>query len=203
MAKKTYRFNFTLKSLFFWGIGFLILIIWMFVLGILVGRGDLSFVQVKDKLAGVAEIGPEKKDPSALGKMDDDLKLEFYEELCAKKETATRNSRKNRPGTRESAPEKDPVAVTDKKTVRHKTLGKCDRGYLLQIGSFQDKNRARDLTRKLAEKDYHAFFSKADVDGKTFYRVKCGPFNTVAKADELKRVLAAREKIKGFVTRID
>ena len=198
MKKKTFKFTFTVKSLLAWGMGLCIGIVWIFILGILVGRGDLSFVKMKNKLVGTQATIKESPEPGNLGMMGDNLKLEFYEELASKKEAA---AQRNRATVAAKPPAREPKTIPSKTPAKTKPVSQSRQGYVLQIGSFQDKAKAAALTRRLSEHQYPAFFSKADVDGTSYYRVKCGPFKSEAKADELKKVLAKKENLHGFVTR--
>ncbi|MCP4579614.1 MAG: hypothetical protein GY846_25360 [Deltaproteobacteria bacterium] len=80
---------------------------------------------------------------------------------------------------------------------------KTGQQYVLQIGSFKAKAKAVTLVDRLTDRGYPTFFSRADISGKAYYRVKCGPFKSESKADEYKRVLAKKEGIHGFVTRAE
>ena len=48
---KKFLLELTFKSVFYWSGGLLFLLIWIFILGVLVGRGHLSFGLMKDKFA--------------------------------------------------------------------------------------------------------------------------------------------------------
>jgi septal ring-binding cell division protein DamX len=195
--KKKDRVEIKKRTLLWGGVGFVIVIAWVFILGILVGRGDLSYVEVKDKFADISGITDESPGIDSLGKMDDNLKLDFYEELASKKEAAARKNhepKKPRPKPRLA----NPLTTSEN---NQRSRPESIKGYLLQIGSFKEKTKAKAFVKRLKEKKYPAFYSSAKVDGKTYYRVKCGPFDTENKADAFKKVLAKNENIHGFVTR--
>jgi len=200
---KKYLLELTLKSAIFWFLGLFVLLVWIFTLGILVGRGHVSYGIMKDKLAEVRDEDSEKKpsDLSLTKKSDEDPKLAFYEELSSKKEAA---AQKSRPSVRKKSSdtasntksgEKPKNSSNDKTNVPQR--------YVLQVGSFKAKSKAVTLVDRLTDRGYPTYYSSVRVNGNTRYRVKCGPFKTETKADNFKKVLAKKENIHGFVTRVE
>ncbi len=55
--------------------------------------------------------------------------------------------------------------------------------YWIQAGSFSSRSRADDLQRELAAKGLSSIISLSEVDGKSYYRVRIGPYATKAEAD--------------------
>lgn len=190
----------TFKSVIYWSGGLLFLLIWIFVLGVLVGRGHLSFGLMKDKFAEVQEMVGQGNStvPETVKKTEEDPKFAFYEELSSKKEEA---ARKSRPTAATKAKKKVSPKKITKKTDISKAAATPVQQYVLQIGSFGDKAKATTLVNRLKKRDYPAYSLVASVNGKRYYRVKCGPFNTEKKADAFKKELAQKEDIHGFVTR--
>ena len=190
----------TFKSLIFWGGGVLFLLVWTFILGILVGRGLVSFGIMKDKITEVHGMAGEEDLPlsGTEKKAVEDPKFAFYEELCSKKVEVTRK-------TRLTAPKKTISKKTPEKTGKgtgvKKEAAKPVHQYVLQIGSFGDKGKASVLVKRLKKRGYPAYSMMASVDGKLYYRVKCGPFKTEKMADAFKKKLAEKEDIHGFVTK--
>ncbi|MBW2216522.1 MAG: SPOR domain-containing protein [Deltaproteobacteria bacterium] len=197
---KKFLLELTFKSVIYWSGGLLFLLIWIFILGVLVGRGHLSFGLMKDKFAEVQEmVGQgESTVPETIKKTEENPKFAFYEELCSKKEEA---AKKSRPAAVTKAKKKVPPRKITKKTDTRKATAKPVQQYVLQIGSFGDKSKATTLVNRLKKRDYPAYSLVASVDGKLYYRVKCGPFNTEKKADAFKKEIAQKEDIHGFVTR--
>ncbi|MBW2143518.1 MAG: SPOR domain-containing protein [Deltaproteobacteria bacterium] len=200
---KKYLLELTLKSIIFWFSGLFFLLVWIFILGVLVGRGHLSYGIVKDKFAEVRDMASEKEssDSDLIKKSDEDPKFAFYEELSSKKEAA---AKKSRPVVRK----KSSRTISNKRSVEtpknsSSSIPKSAQQYVLQIGSFADRAKAVTMVDRLTDRGYATFFSRADIGGKRYYRVKCGPFKTEKKADEFKKVLAKREDVHGFVTRVD
>ena len=201
---KTYRFDLTLKSLFVWSMGLFLVLTWIFILGILVGRGDISFGKVKNKLAEVQD------DISEIGTSDTgagsqkDPKFAFYKELASKKKEAA--------VPQKSTPAKKPVPrKKTAKSLKPKTVVKTPRSpvakqgyqYIVQIASFQDRDKASVLVDKLKKQNTAAFFSETQVKGKPYFRVKCGPYKTEKDADKVKKRVAEKNGLHGFVTRMN
>ena len=56
--------------------------------------------------------------------------------------------------------------------------------YTLQVSSFQDKSEADALVATLKSSGYPAAISTAEIDGKTFYRVRLGTYHSVDAAND-------------------
>jgi len=63
------------------------------------------------------------------------------------------------------------------------------RAWVLQAGSFEEKDKAKNLMQQLRESGSKAFVKTATIDNKTFYRVYVGP-----KADK-RRAMAEKARI--------
>jgi len=69
------------------------------------------------------------------------------------------------------AQEKAPVKITD--------------GFILQVGSFRDRERAESLSRQINDKGIDAFVEKTAVSPTdTAYRVRVGPYSELTAAQE-------------------
>ena len=55
----------------------------------------------------------------------------------------------------------------------------------IQAGAFQNQDNARSLTGRLGAAFSGAHIQQTDVDGRTFYRVRIGPIQSVRDADRL------------------
>ncbi len=176
--------------------------IWTFILGVLVGRDYLSFELLQDKIAGMQENVGEKdtSDSGLKNKLKENPKFAFYEELSSKKEAA---AKKNSPAKRIKPKPSKKIAQKkiEKKTALKENAVTSIQQYVLQIASFGDKAKATALVDRLKKRGNPAYSLMASVNGKLYYRVKCGPFKTEKKADEFKKALAQKENLHGFVTR--
>ncbi|GAB3683064.1 hypothetical protein GCM10028792_31820 [Salinisphaera aquimarina] len=68
-------------------------------------------------------------------------------------------------------------------------------GWVVQVASFGDENNARRLAAQL-NADYKAFYRAGSVGGKTWYRVRIGPFESESQA----RSTAAKLRQQGRST---
>jgi D-alanyl-D-alanine carboxypeptidase (penicillin-binding protein 5/6) len=58
-------------------------------------------------------------------------------------------------------------------------------GYILQIASFREKDRAESLSRQISEKGFDAFVEQTSVSrNETAYRVRVGPYTELVTAQE-------------------
>ena len=116
------------------------------------------------------------------------------------------------PATEQKAqPEPKPKAQTEKvakvEAAKPKPSPKKQVGgtsWVIQVGSFSDKNKAykqRDRLRK--SKLASVFIEKFAHDGKTSYRVRMGPFITRKKANVVKNKVLAKYNVKGLVMRYE
>ncbi len=201
---KTYRFDLTLKSLFVWSMGLFLVLIWIFILGILVGRGDISFGKVKNKLAEVqgdiSEIG--RSDTGAASPKNP--KFAFYKELASKKKEAA-VPQKPTPAKKPVSRKKTVESLKPKTAVKTppKPAAKQGYQYIVQIASFQDRDKASALVEQLKKQNMVSFFSETQVKGKSYFRVKCGPYKTEKDADKVKKQIAEKNGLHGFVTRMN
>jgi DedD protein len=58
--------------------------------------------------------------------------------------------------------------------------------YTLQLSSFQDKAEAEAFLGSMKSTGYQAFVTEAEVNGKTFYRVRLGSFRSLDAASDAK-----------------
>ena len=56
--------------------------------------------------------------------------------------------------------------------------------YWIQAASFTSRGRADELKQGLAEKGIAALISVKDISGKSYYRVRIGPYSVKAEADD-------------------
>jgi hypothetical protein len=198
--KRTYHFELSIGSMFFWGLGLAFILAWIFVLGILVGRGFLpagvnTLLELKTQIAKLQDM-VSRKDSSGsvpIGKMDKEPKFAFHDELAS--------PRKEKPGR------KDQSGVNKRsgkpKTEDQKKQPPIRGLYTVQIASLDDGPKAAMMAKQLAERGYPAYSYKVIIKGKTYYRVRCGPVKDKVEAHDLLSLLAKRERIKGFVTEVE
>ena len=236
----------TSLSVGFWSFGLFFLLVWIFVLGILVGRGFLpggvtTFSGLKDQLIKVQDfVGRnQSRDKRTQKKSEPDPKLAFYEKLSSKKgevkqEPPPRRNpdrpriaekitpKKKRPAVQ---PLEDRVAVKKRETspkeagsygLKERKKGDGDgvrenrdnpafpkMRYTVQLASMGEKGSAEEMIDGLIKRGFPAYHYEVKVDGRTFYRVRCGRFATREKADKFSKKLEKKAGIKGFVTSLE
>jgi len=196
----SFKLELTRTSLLLWSLLFLVFLGWIFALGIFVGKGMLpqsvkSTVSAPiDKLRGMI---PAKEHPELNRSKPgmEDPELTFYRKLSSKKEdaapkqvTVKREADQKKPGAEPPGPSE---------------ASNQGRTYTVQIASLDREESAAGLVNRLKAGGYPAYSYRVKLDGKFFYRVRCGTFNTMADALELRRNVAQTEGLDGIVIRID
>ena len=189
---KRYSVEFSLTSIFFWGLGLLFLLVWIFVLGILVGRGFLldgvkSFADLK------AQFGRfQDRDSVLIGERDKAPEFEFHYKLATKKKEAITEKSRTRVKKK----------IDNKRKTKRIQPSQTGVVYTVQLASLENKTRAVELVNRLNERGYQAYFYQVNIGGKTYYRVRCGKFETKKQASDLQTLLAQNERLDGFVTTV-
>ncbi len=192
--KKKYHFELSRTSLFLWALCFSLLLAWVFVLGNFVDRsffseGVKTLKELKGQVANIQALVTRKdsSDLDAIKNVEKDPEFAFYEKLSCKKEEVRKKiqpSVKKRPDT------------------LLKPL-KGDTVYAVQIASLDNKIKASAIVKRLLDRGYSAYSYRVVINGKTYYRVRCGPLKNKEAAGKLRNLLAKKEKIKGFVARVE
>ncbi|MCK4389383.1 MAG: SPOR domain-containing protein [Desulfobacterales bacterium] len=188
MAKKTVRkqkssvpkngaaIQLTRKKLFLWlGIAFLGMV-WMFTLGVMVGRGlspvRFDVQKLKKELMALKEEALKRGQARLKSQIDNpsgNSEFEFYKILTAKKE-----------GAQEM---------------------KWQGGVTIQVASFQNAKHARQMVARLKSKGYEAYEVSAIVPNKgTCHRVRVGHFRNSSEAGRVAERLK-REKLETMIVR--
>jgi len=210
-----YRFELSIVSLLFWGVGLFVLLAWIFILGILVGRGylpeEFQLTKLKDQLLkrGEESAEQEQKRLEDLKALENHPELEFYDELTAKKREAEkaptpivkRKVRKKPEETPqetiEKAPEPEPQSLPQDRTQAGKAR------FTVQVAAFENGTQAVKMVNELDQKGYPAYFYKIEVKGKTYFRVRCGKFQSKGGALDFKKTLERDAGVKGFVAPVE
>ena len=209
---KKYQIELTPLSIFLWGGCLFFVLAWIFVLGILVGRGFLpgavtALSELKDQIGVLQQKVSRERPQQELDppkKSDSEPKLAFYDNLSRKKveppketalpKNAKKRVRKNTNAKRTNSskqftPTRQPPAIKGK--------------YTVQLASLDDKNKAQKFINDLVQRGYPAYFYEAKVKGKTYYRVRCGKFPSRKTAEDYASKLRKEAGMKGFVSRIE
>jgi septal ring-binding cell division protein DamX len=216
---RKYRIELTPLSILFWGGCLFFVLAWIFVLGILVGRGFLpgavtALSDLKDQIGVLPHKVSREKPQQELEttkKSDSEPKLGFYDKLSSKKvetlkeATAPRNARRKSTGaqkvTAQNRAGTSNVSRLQKEETRAPQASKGK--YTVQLASLEDKNKAKKFINDLVQRGYPAYFYEAKVKGKNFYRVRCGQFPSRKTAEDYASKLRREAGLKGFVSRIE
>ena len=188
--EKRYAFQFSFRSLFLLSVSFLFILSWVFLLGILVGRGllpnpieNLFFTKKKTV---TNEVEKKNEVPSPI-KIDE---LSFYHQLIDKKEKAKKNAA-------HTPLLKDQGKKTEK-TKKGQTKNDIHR-FHVQVAALNDEAKTKKEVERLTSLGYHAYYYRVLINGKVYYRIRCGPFSSIEKAKQYAKKLAKKEGFKPFI----
>ncbi|MFH1349780.1 MAG: SPOR domain-containing protein [Pseudomonadota bacterium] len=188
--KRKYHIELTPVSIFGWGFGLFFLLSWIFVLGIMVGRGFLpgavtALTDLKGQISKLQEMVRRNKSNDVIVKREPnpEPKLDFYEKLATKKEEAIK---KQLPEGNEKIPQK----VSEQQ-------------YTIQFASMEDINTAKDMVERLTGRGHPSFFYDVKIKGKTFYRVRSRKVMSKEDAQKYADKIEKEASIKGLVTRAE
>ena len=213
-SKKKFLLQLTSKGLIL-GLCLLFLISgWMFVLGVLVGRGtapvnfDIEALQNELKQLKESMLKQERRAmESDSAKTGAQAAFEFYEALKKKEQT----EQFNLPEKEEAPKRTNPSTLVSQKRIS-KSNGTTKRKndipkpkpqaagtVAVQVASTKDLKSAKALVGKLKKLGYAGFSVKAVIPDKgTWYRVRVGPYRTKTEADQMRTELV-KDGFKGIV----
>jgi hypothetical protein len=196
---KRYQIELSRTSIFLWSTGLFVLLAWIFALGVFAGRGLLpggvkTLTELKAQIAKLQQM-ISKKNRSELAEIRElqkEPKFAFFDELSGKKGETGKPS-----GT--------PAGKTARPTLKDETAKPSSSSvkYVVQIASLETEAKAKDMVSRLTQKGYPAYFYKVFVKGREYFRVRCGIFKTEAEAVKTTKSLAEKEKLTGFVQKIE
>jgi cell division septation protein DedD len=229
-SAKRGRFFFDLSrtELFLWlGVAFLAML-WMFTLGVIVGRGHspvrFDIQSIKNELIALKEAtlkSQEQANKPAADFPSDETDLDFYDVLTDKKEDALAQSvakakkqaskPKPKPTAKSEIPRKTeskPLArdAENQKQAQDPKPSSAKKGttaesYTVQVASLKDAQKAKEMVSYLKSKGYRAFSVTTNVPGKgSYHRVRVGHFPDRNKAMQAASRLR-REELEPLVVR--
>ena len=75
--------------------------------------------------------------------------------------------------------------------------------YVVQVASLDREKSALEMVSQLVTRGYPAYHYKVFIKGRSYFRVRCGPFKTRAEALSVQKKLADKEHLKGYVQKVD
>jgi septal ring-binding cell division protein DamX len=189
--KKRHVLEFSLTSLLFSGIGFIFILVWVFALGIMVGRGFLprsmeGFWFFKGKA-----VSHEKGNKAKQVPLIKEEELTFYNQLTDKKSKAKSEAPRQ-------APPKDQVSPPKRAKIAQEGTDKAG-NYRVQVAALKDKGQTEEMVERLIKSGYPAYYYKTLIKGTVYYRIRCGPYTTVDQAKSLAARLIEKEGFKPFI----
>ena len=226
-SRKKYLLQLTGKG-FFLGLCLLFLISgWMFVLGVLVGRGtspvnfDIQALQ-KELLALKESMVKQEKRAmetdsakagakssfefyEALKKKEKDEQIQIIEKKALPKAPPKTSSevRPQSPLTSQKRVSKSKVTQAEKKTLPGLPGVKPSPSGTLavQVASTKDAASAEVLVKKLTQLGYAGFSTMVEIPNRgTWYRVKVGPYRTKTEAEKMRQELI-KYRFKGIIVK--
>ena len=177
-----------------WVGAFMFLLVWIFILGVMVGRGTAPMSFDMDKLQrDLADLKKEvlKKEQTIIRNQANELlekkEFEFHKELTSSDELLKAQARATAPLEKKKKPS---IKAKDKNVLqqptppdRQKRPETVDGEYALQVASLKDARHADAMVEKLRSKGYSAYHVSADLmDKGVWYRVRIGPLRTRTQA---------------------
>jgi DedD protein len=172
------------------------------------GKGEMTYpAALRGSDAPVAEVDraiqavtpkPEAKKPEA-------AKPAAAAAAAAKEEPkqVAKEEPKDEPVKKPDAePVKKPEAAPAKKPEAAAASGKASAKFTLQLSAFQDKAEAEAFLATVKGAGYGAYVVSADVDGKTFFRVRLGNYGTYDEAVAAKAEFERKVPKIAYVTRL-
>jgi len=160
---------------------------WFWLLGgILIGLGAAAFLMMKGYLPEVKQHLP-SLDKETTGKTE----AAIVEDEIAKPKKPRYDFFTVLPEMEVVVPEQELSRKADKVEPANDTAtAKSEDRYILQAGSFRNSTDAEQMKAQLAMLGSIATVQKVTVNGKTWHRVRIGPFEGARKADEMRRMLS-------------
>ncbi|MBW1616193.1 MAG: SPOR domain-containing protein [Deltaproteobacteria bacterium] len=193
---------------------YILISVWMFLLGVFVGRGMVTVKFGEEPNAEQAkeiystEVNLAKGDPKT-DSITEKENLEYYEALRGSDynrfsdkqiiiqakalQDAVQTSDTNKT-EKAKAPKKKDKKI-DKKPKEQKNI------FLVQAASFLSKQDAEKFIRVLKRIGYEAYISSTTKKGKVWHRVRIGPFKNETDADKVLKALE-KERINPIILTI-
>lgn len=188
--RKRYTFQFTFSSLLLSSISLLFILAWVFSLGIMVGRGFLP--GAIDTFSSIKERIMKDKEKKAIDhpRPIKEEELTFYNQLVDKKDRVKKKAL-SKPLLRDQE-------RASKKT-RVAQIREDIRNHSVQVAALKDKMKTEKMVEKLTRLGYPAYYYQTLINGKKYYRIRCGPFPTEGEARKCAKRLADKEDFKPFI----
>ena len=214
-TKKQIRLEMSRLALVGWCFGLLFALLWMFALGIFVGKGitpaNINFTEIKKRM--IAEgvwPGSGKADQQKTATRTTNTKrkiplkdLEFYEKLAKKKKArleepvVAKTPTKEEPPTKVAAKSPPPPQQQKKSSAQQKPSTGL---FTVQLASFKDLTSAKKFAARFKDLKPKATIREVNLAGTgRWYRVQVGELASREEAAKLANRLAKKYQLQAFV----
>lgn len=224
---KDKRYYFSRGQFILLGCGFTIASVVIFFLGMLVGRGieERKIVKPAEPLMKIpikptqgpnsVPLSPKEEitfydtltnSATAQGRVEEELREIKKAEKVAKAESREVTRERKLPARQELAPvlkrADDRAAEAGKKSpVIEGEAKQSGKPWTVQVNAFPDEKTAKTWVDRLKDKGYNAYLSESRVQGRLWYRVRVGRFESREEAEKTQETLRKREQLaKSFAT---
>ena len=156
------------------------------------GKAEAKPAAANEPAAPKADVKAEKADKGDKGDKADKKKDE--------KKKAKKSDKQDAPAEPHAAADGPVVTPSPAAAAEPKPEGKAR--FTLQLSSFQDKHEAETFQSSLKAGGFEPYITEADVNGKTFYRVRLGTYRTLEAANDAKAELEKATKKSASVMRL-
>ena len=185
--KKRYTFQLTLSFLLLLSICLVFVLVWVFSLGIMVGRGFLpSAIEAFSSVNEEVTNDEEDKEIDHTRPIREE-ELIFYNRLISKKEETKERVRSSH------------VLKDKDKEAKVEQLKEEIRSYSVQVAALKDKGKAEKMVERLVRLGYPTYYYQTLINDVMYYRIRCGPFQKIEEANKSAKRLADKEGFKPFV----
>ncbi|MFW6147304.1 MAG: SPOR domain-containing protein [Thermodesulfobacteriota bacterium] len=183
--------------------GGIFILVWVFALGIMVGRGTLhnkveGFFGFKGKV-----VKNEYRNKIDYAPPIKEEELTFYNQLITTKpKLKPMPEPKPQPKPRFAPPPQQPAEDQLRLERRIKELREKTQEagrYRVQVASLNDRQKSEKMVAKLISAGYPAYYRTAVINGQTYYRIRCGPVSSAHEAKVLASRLKEKEGLKPFI----
>jgi len=153
----------------------------------------LDIAPKSDELSKM-DVIPKKDIPdTAIAKQDDTEATQVIHDTV-KKDAPVKNVSKKNAKAKNTVKKNKVVEVA--KTDESHTKNVSQRSWSIQIASYNTLSKAQKEAKSLQTMKYDAYVDKADVSGKTYYRVKIGPILKEDKAISMLQEIQSIDKYR-------
>ena len=75
--------------------------------------------------------------------------------------------------------------------------------YTVQVASLGEMDKAEKMIKELIDQGHEAYYFEANVEGRTYYRIRCGKFAQREDAVKYAQRLEQETGLKGFVSKVE